>query len=136
MRTALLVGLLFLAAQAVAEIGPGTTLDSTNADEAKDLLPPEVYEHYKKGEYHNVIVDFPNAGFEWDDGYAEASNANRENLTLDAQGPARRQGDEPAPRLHLRPALPRHPRGRPRPPAPRCSGTWPTASSTAATAAT
>jgi hypothetical protein len=86
MRTALLVGLLVLAAQATAELGPGTTLDATNADEAKDLLPPEVYQHYKKGEYHNVIVDFPNAGFEWDDGYAEASNWNREHLTLDAKG--------------------------------------------------
>ena len=75
---------LVLVAVARAEVGPGSTLDQSNADEVKDLLPPEIYNHYKKGEYTSPVVDFPNARFEWDDGYAEASEWNRQHLTLDA----------------------------------------------------
>ncbi|MGH2670439.1 MAG: hypothetical protein ACRDH5_15215, partial [bacterium] len=38
-----------------AEIGlaPGMVLDQTTAHLAKDLLPPEIYKHYKNGEYRN-----------------------------------------------------------------------------------
>jgi hypothetical protein len=73
-----------LGGRAGAEIGPGTTLDQSNADEAKDLLPPEIYAHYKKGEYKNPIVDFPNSRFQWDDGFAEATESNRTHIVLDA----------------------------------------------------
>jgi hypothetical protein len=68
-----------------SELGPGSTLDQTSADAAKDLLPPEIYEHYKKGEYTNPIVEFPDSAFKWDDGFAEATQWNRANLVLDAQ---------------------------------------------------
>src|SRR5215831_15598910 len=64
-------------------IGPGTTLDQGNADAAKDLLPPEIHAHYQKGEYTNPIVDFPNSAFQWDDGWAEATQWNREHIVLD-----------------------------------------------------
>lgn len=67
-----------------AQLAPGTMLDQSNADEAKDLLPPEVWTHYKKGEYANVIVDFPNSAFQWDDTHAAATAWNKDNLTLDA----------------------------------------------------
>src|SRR5213593_3255943 len=69
---------------AAAEIGPGIVLDQRTADDAENLLPPEIYNHYKKGEYTNPIVDFPDSKFQWDDGYQEASQWNREHLTLDA----------------------------------------------------
>ena len=72
-----------------AEVRPGMMLDQSNADEAKDLLPPEIYEHYKKGEYTNPVVDFPNSKFQWDDGYAEATERNREHLV------ARRPSKQP-----------------------------------------
>ena len=65
-------------------IEPGSILDRTTADAAKDLLPPEIHEHYRKGEYTNPIVDFPDSAFQWDDGFAEATRWNRENLVLDA----------------------------------------------------
>jgi uncharacterized protein DUF1329 len=84
MRTALVLGLLLLPTLASAGLDPGTVLDQTNAEEAKGLLPDEVYEHYRKGEYHNPIVDFPNARFEFDDGFAEATEWNRAHMTLDA----------------------------------------------------
>jgi len=67
-----------------AGLGPGTTLDASNADEAKDLLPPEIYDHYKKGEYVNRIVDFPDSKFQWDDFHAAASAWNKDNLVLGA----------------------------------------------------
>ena len=80
----LLTGVLAVVPSADAQIGPGTTLDKSNADQAKDLLPPEIYNHYQKGEYTNRIVDFPDSKFQWDDGYAEASEWNRQHVTLDA----------------------------------------------------
>jgi hypothetical protein len=67
-----------------AQLAAGTMLDQSNAEQAKDLLPPEIYEHYKKGEYMNVIVDFPNSAFQWDDTHDAATKWNREHLTLDA----------------------------------------------------
>jgi hypothetical protein len=79
-----LVLALWASAAAAAGIGPGTTLDATNVDEAKDLLPSEIYTHYQKGEYTNRVVDFPDAKFQWDDGTDEANAWNREHLTLDA----------------------------------------------------
>jgi hypothetical protein len=83
------IGLVVLAAVAAApgagaELKPGVVLDQSNAEEAKDLLPPEIQSHYAKGEYKNVIVDFPNSKFQWDDGHAEATASNREHLALDA----------------------------------------------------
>ena len=65
-----------------AEIAPGTTLDQSTADEAKDLLPPEIYEHYKKGEYTSKVVDFPNSKFQWEEEFGQATEANRGHLIL------------------------------------------------------
>jgi hypothetical protein len=79
-----LAAALVLGGRARAELAAGTTLDRSNADQAKDLLPPEILSHYQKGEYTNKIVDFPNSAFQWDDGYAEASAQNAKNLILDA----------------------------------------------------
>jgi len=79
-----LLAALTLPGRAGAELGVGTTLDRSNADQARDLLPPEILSHYQKGEYINKIVDFPNSAFQWDDGYAEASAQNAKNLILDA----------------------------------------------------
>ena len=65
-----------------AAVAPGMTLDQSTADQAKDLLPPEIYDHYKKGEYTNAIVDFPDSKFQWDDGYEKATDFNREHLVM------------------------------------------------------
>ena len=80
----LLAAALALGGRARAQLAAGTTLDRSNADQARDLLPPEILSHYQKGEYTNKIVDFPNSAFQWDDGYAEASAQNAKNLILDA----------------------------------------------------
>src|SRR5207253_2362409 len=64
-------------------IEPGTTVDQSNVVQVKDLLPPEVYAHFKKGEYANKLFDFPNSRWSWDDGFAEATKWNAEHLVLD-----------------------------------------------------
>ena len=84
--TALALGLLIGAAGVVGRataIEPGTTVDQSNVDQVKDLLPPEVYAHFKKGEYANKLFDFPNSRWSWDDGFAEATKWNAEHLVLD-----------------------------------------------------
>src|SRR5262245_39086431 len=73
---------LLVPASPRAEIRPGMVIDQSSADETKDLLPPEIYEHYKKGEYTNSVVDFPDSKFQWDDGYEAATAHNRDNLVL------------------------------------------------------
>jgi hypothetical protein len=83
------VTLLLAAAVAAAPalagpVAAGTTLDQSTADDAKDLLPSEIYAHYKKGEYTNPVVDFPDAAFQWDDGIPEANAWNRDHIVLDA----------------------------------------------------
>jgi hypothetical protein len=67
-----------------AQIRAGVILDQGNAEEAKELLPPEIHAHYMKGEYMNRVVEFPDSAFKWDDGFAEASEWNRAHLVLDA----------------------------------------------------
>jgi hypothetical protein len=83
-RGLLLVGALALAVgRSTAELKPGTMLDAGNADEAKDLLPPEVYKHFKDGDYYNVVVDFPQSRWDWDDSFKEATRWNAEHVVLD-----------------------------------------------------
>ena len=64
-------------------IEPGTMLDASTVEQVKDLLPPEIYGHFKKGDYLNKVVDFPNSRWQWDDGFDAASKWNAEHLTLD-----------------------------------------------------
>ena len=77
----LLAGLA-LAPRLGAEITPGMTIDQTTAGQARDLLPPEIYEHYAKGEYTNKVVNYPNERYRWDDGYAAATEWNRQHIVL------------------------------------------------------
>jgi hypothetical protein len=61
----------------------GTMVDQSTADQVKDLLPPEVFNHFKNGDYHNKMVDFAVDKWRWDDGFAEATKWNAEHLGLD-----------------------------------------------------
>src|SRR2546429_7278265 len=65
-----------------ATLAPGTTLDRTTAEEAKDLLPPEILRHYQNGDYRSTVVEFPNSRWRLDDGFEEASRWNGEHLVL------------------------------------------------------
>ncbi len=70
------------------EIAPGLkvgdTLDASNADAAKELLPPEIWEHYKKGEYHNPIDSWPTGIIHRDKSFEAASKANVGKYEIDA----------------------------------------------------
>jgi len=67
-----------------AEPAVGTRIDASTADQVQDLLPPEIYQHFKKGDYSNTLIEFSNDRWGWDDGFVEATKANGERLTLDA----------------------------------------------------
>jgi hypothetical protein len=83
-RMTLIACLVVWTAGAQAELKPGTVLNQDTSQEADGLLPPEISQHYKKGEYANPVVGFQNSAFQWDDGFAEATQWNREHLVLDA----------------------------------------------------
>jgi hypothetical protein len=68
---------------AADDLAPGTMLDTTTADKAKDLLPPEIHKHYATGDYMNKVVEFPNSKWTWDDGFEDATKWNAEHLVLD-----------------------------------------------------
>lgn len=85
-----LVLALFAASAARAQqdgaLKPGDVLDQSNWQKGEGLLPPELLEHYKKGEFVNPVV-------EWQDGrpwggqdFRKGSEENRGRLTLDEQG--------------------------------------------------
>jgi hypothetical protein len=99
-KTAMNVALLLLTSLTVAmaedsaaerkEVAPGLhvgdTLDEKNWQLAKDLLPSDLLKHYEKGEYRNVIVDYPADYGGWDKAWLEATARNAEALDVDADG--------------------------------------------------
>ncbi len=73
-----------LATTANAELpAAGTMIDKSNADEVKDLLPPEIYKHYASGEYKNKIADFPDTKFRWDEEFDKGTEWNKSHIVLD-----------------------------------------------------
>ncbi|HLY37776.1 MAG TPA: outer membrane lipoprotein-sorting protein [Candidatus Binatia bacterium] len=85
MRGAVVGGLTFLLALTAGAraVEPGATIDAKTVEQVKDLLPPEIYAHFQKGEYTNQLVDFPDSRWQWDDGFEEATKWNAEHLVLD-----------------------------------------------------
>ena len=89
-----LIVLALLAASGVrAETGaasdglkPGDTLDQSNADRAKDLLPPEILSHYQKNEYVNPIVAWPDDAYNWPDDFSAGSKQNAGRYTTGKLG--------------------------------------------------
>jgi len=73
-----------------SEVGPhlktGDTLDQSNWELAKDLLPPEVLRHYQTGEYRNRVVDYPTGNAHWEAPFEQATQDNAIRLDVDDQG--------------------------------------------------
>ena len=65
-----------------AELKAGQMLDKSTADEAQPLLPPEIYKHFKNGDYMNRVVDFPASKSGWDDSFVTATKWNAEHIVL------------------------------------------------------
>jgi len=68
------------------DLKPGTTLDSSTAAAAKDLLPPEILAHYEKNDYVNPIVDWPESKFNWPEDFQAASKKNEGKYVLAKDG--------------------------------------------------
>ena len=83
------------------EVAPGLkvgdVLDQSNWQLAKDLLPPEVLEHYKRGEYRNRIAVYPSDPPHWDADFEAATKENAEYLDVDDRGTIidKRTGQQP-----------------------------------------
>ena len=71
-----------------AEIGlqAGMVLNKDNADLAKGLIPDEILEFYKKGDYSNKIAEWPDGAYKVDAEFAAASVENAKNLDVSADG--------------------------------------------------
>jgi hypothetical protein len=72
--------------QGDAELAAGMTLDQSTADQAKDLLPPEILAHYQKGEYVNPIVSWPDDKITWPTDFKAASEANAGKYKVAPEG--------------------------------------------------
>jgi hypothetical protein len=72
------------------EVAPGLhvgdVLGPSNYQLAKDLLPPEILEHYEKGEYRNRIVSYPVGDAHWEKSFLEATEKNAGQLDVDHRG--------------------------------------------------
>ncbi|MCX8072381.1 MAG: DUF1329 domain-containing protein [Candidatus Binatia bacterium] len=65
---------------------PGLILDANTAELAKGLLPPEIWEHYARGEYVSKIVSYPLGNPNWEKAFVEATKENAHRLTVDEKG--------------------------------------------------
>src|SRR2546430_767906 len=69
----------------IAEPGPSAAeLSTASAAQAQGLLPPEILEFYKKGEWKSAIVEWPNGKIRHDKEFEEGSRRNADHLVLDA----------------------------------------------------
>src|SRR5690348_4237205 len=87
--TASLAALLALAAAAPARAdgnAPGGRLDDSNWQDAKDLLPPEILEHYKDGKFASPIGTIPDGDYALDKTFLDASVGNDGKFKLDEHG--------------------------------------------------
>ena len=71
-----------------AEVGlePGMVLNAETADLATDLMPPEILEFYRNGDYSNTISEWPTGAYQVDDEFAAATKENAQHLDVDADG--------------------------------------------------
>lgn len=65
---------------------PGMILDASTAELAKGLLPPEIWQHYARGEYVSKIVHYPVGNPNWEKAFVEATKQNASRLTVDERG--------------------------------------------------
>src|SRR5262245_44310452 len=91
-RSVVVAALLVAASSPLASLArgddlkPGTTLDSSTAAAAKNLLPAEILAHYEKNEYVNPIVDWPESKFNWPEDFQAASKTNEGKYVLAKDG--------------------------------------------------
>ncbi|MFQ5665563.1 MAG: outer membrane lipoprotein-sorting protein [Candidatus Binatia bacterium] len=65
---------------------PGEVLDARNWQKAQGLLPPEILEHYKKGEYANPVMAWPEGLQQWGQDFRRGTEENRGRFTVNDHG--------------------------------------------------
>jgi hypothetical protein len=85
-RITLVACLVAWTAGARAELKPGMVLNQDTWQQAEGLLPPEILEHYKSGEYSNAIVEWKKDHFDWPPDFLEASKENEGRYDVDERG--------------------------------------------------
>jgi hypothetical protein len=73
-------------AVARAELKTGMVLNQQTWPLAQGLLPPEILEHYKKGDYSNEIVEWKKDQFNWPPDFLHASKENEGKYDVDEKG--------------------------------------------------
>jgi hypothetical protein len=75
----------------------GDMLDQSNWQKAEGLLPPEILDHYRKGEYANRIVDWPEDVYRWPPDFLEATKANEGRFDVGESGEIidKKTGEQP-----------------------------------------
>jgi hypothetical protein len=71
-----------------AEVGlqAGDTIDKSNAALAEGLLPPEILDAYKRGEWTNKVATWPEGKMQWEPEFVAATKENAQNLDVNAAG--------------------------------------------------
>ncbi len=81
------VALLAATAQAATEgLQPGTVLDEKTWPLASELLPPEILDHYKRGEYTNAVGEWKDGDVRWSADFLSATEANAGRFDITAEG--------------------------------------------------
>jgi hypothetical protein len=75
-----------MTAASADELKPGETLDKTNWEKAKGLLPEEILKHYRENEYVNKIVDWPADKFNFPPDFKAGTQANQGRFTTSPKG--------------------------------------------------
>ena len=87
---ALLVSSVAVAADEVTEadsgLPPGSVLSQSNWQRAEGLLPPEVLQHYERGEFQNEIAEWPLGLYKWQPDFLTATEKNRGRFKLNEYG--------------------------------------------------
>lgn len=100
-RRSIWVGILVLALtnSARGELKDGEVLSSANWQEAQGLLPPEILEHFKRGDYAAAVADASLPKYTpltWPSELREATEANAGKYKLGPKGNILNQDDTPA----------------------------------------
>jgi hypothetical protein len=74
------------AGRARADDAPAGRLDETTWQGAKDLLPPEILEHYKDGKFASPVGTIPDGDYALDKTFLDASAANDGKFKVDEHG--------------------------------------------------
>jgi len=85
--TVCVAAMLAAASSAASErLQPGMVLDANTWHLAIDLLPPEILEHYKRGEYRNPIAEWKDGDVRWSADFTASTEANADRFDVSSEG--------------------------------------------------